>query len=162
MVIYMLKRILLCVFAVVQFMCANLSYGYRVSVDGKELPGTFSRKELRRAGIVSCAAVDEIARGNSVPSECGTVPVFGLRLPEGNAKMLCDILVTSAPGVARYCEIYVGDQRCGIVSDPAEFQNEAVPVFSGTLYRPVYSYEGRPSDYAAACSAVKQAILKLT
>ena len=76
--------------------------------------------------------------------------------------MLCDILVTSAPGVARYCEIYVGDQRCGIVSDPAEFQNEAVPVFSGTLYRPVYSYEGRPSDYAAACSAVKQAILKLT
>ena len=52
----MIQRILLFLFAAAQFICANLSLSYRVSVDGREVPGTFSRAELERIGIVSCAA----------------------------------------------------------------------------------------------------------
>lgn len=157
----MLKKIILFMFALTQMIAANLAVSYKVSVGGSELPGTFSREDMRRCGIISCAAVEEIARGDSAPAEYRAVRQISFRGADGDRAALCDALITSAPGVARCCEIYVGDTDCGTVADPAEFQNKASPVFRGITYRPVYTYEGDGNDYAAVCSAVKEQI-KLT
>ena len=154
----MVRRILLFVFAAAQFICANLSLSYRVSVDGREVPGTFSRAELERIGIVSCAAVDEIARGPSSPPAMDTRPLWSLRPASGDKTMLCDILISSAPGVARCCAVYAGETSCGVVADPGAFQDGADALPRGLVYRPVLSYVGRECDN----SAVEAAVMKFT
>lgn len=149
----MRKKIFLILFAAGLLACANMRVSWRVSVEGGELPGTFSGRELRRCGIVSSAAVDEIARGTSQPAGCTALPVLSLRGADGDPGELSDALITSAPGVARGCEIYSCGNFCGIVEDPAEFQNEA-GLLSFVAYRPVYTFYGRASDCAAVYRAV--------
>jgi hypothetical protein len=157
----MYKKIILTIFAVMQLLCANLHQSYRVSVGGAELPGTFSREDVRRSGTVSCRAVDELARGDSAPEAYRLTRVWGFRAPNGDRKALCDALICSAPGTARYCAVYVGNKLCGVVADPAEFQNEA-GYLPGVDLCPVYSFRGRPSDYPAVCAAVYTELDKFT
>jgi hypothetical protein len=160
-VITMYKKILLMLFAVMQLVCANLTAGYKVTVGGKPLPGTFSKEQLRQSEIVRCAAVDEITRDGSAPAEYTVSRRIGFIRADGDVKALCDAMICSSPGVARCCEIYIGGNYCGTVSDPGELQDYAVPVMSAVRYKPVYSYVGRPSDFSKVCGIMEASAIGL-
>jgi hypothetical protein len=168
---YMLKKLLLFIFAVLQLLCANLSVNYSVSFGGQELPGTFSGDQIARCRTAAGAALDEIDRGNAAAAEFSIRGRCSLRGADGDVRQLTDAIITSDPGAARYCEVYVSGAPAGTVSDPAlledsplySLHNYSAVMASGSLeLRPVYSYAGRESDIFAVCSAIGREAGKFT
>ena len=167
----MFKKIFLCLIAVAQLVCANISVGYTVSVGGQELPGTFSGHQLSRGRTVSCAALEEIARGKAEPAEYSIRTRYSLRRPDGDVRQLTDALITSSPAVGRYCAVYADGKLTGTVSDPAMLENSLLYSLHNYYYclssgklelRPVYSYSGRSSDISTVCGAISVQTDKLT
>ena len=167
----MFKKIFLCLIAVVQLVCANISMGYTVSVGGQELPGTFSGNQLSRGRTVSCAALEEIARDEAEPAEYTIRTRYSLRRPDGDVRQLTDALITSSSAVERYCAVYTDGKLTGTVSDPGMLENS--PLYSLHNYYyclssgklelcPVYSYSGRGSDISAVCGAISAQVGKFT
>ena len=142
----MMKKYILLLGALALLLAANLTVSYRVSVDGRELPGTFSRGQLRRCMEVSRAVAEEILPGDSYG--LGKISVrraLSFSPAGGDSRWLCDAIISSYSGVSKGCQVFRGGEAMGLVDDPEALINaccdgilEAGQASPEILLRPVY------------------------
>ncbi len=96
---------------------ANLRLQYRVTVNGKELPGTYSASVLQQSERAAEEAAEEILRWDAKLPEAQRQALLSFRRAENDAPALTEALLRGVSGVTRADAVYVNGVRLGVVTD---------------------------------------------
>lgn len=114
----MIKRgWILLLLALLGLLCTSLRPQYRVTVDGAELPGTYSPAALRRGERAAGEAADEILRWDAKMPETGRRLCLRLRPAPDDIAALTDALLQSVSGLSLADSVSVNGIRLGTVPD---------------------------------------------
>lgn len=113
------KKILLSAAAAALLLCANVRVVFAARVDGQEVSGSFTGRQLAETQRCAAAAAEEIARGQAAEPTLTRQGRLTLRAPSGDTAALLDACLTAADGVQAAWAVTVGGERAGIVTDPS-------------------------------------------
>lgn len=113
----LLKKAALLVCALLLVTAANLKLVYSVSVDGRALEGSWSRRSLENAQRAAYAAAEEVARGATALPEVETEARLSLLPARGDVTELTEAILYSAGGVERAWAVSVDGVELGRAGD---------------------------------------------
>ena len=113
----LLKKAALLVCALLLVTAANLKLVYSVSVDGRALEGSWSRRSLENAQRAAYAAAEEVARGATTLPEGETEARRSLLPARGDVTELTEAILCSAGGVERAWAVRVDGVELGRAGD---------------------------------------------
>lgn len=113
----LLKKAVLLVCALLLVTAANLKLVYSVSVDGRALEGSWSRRSLENAQRAAYAAAEEVARGATARPEVETEARLSLLPARGDVTELTEAILYSAGGVEQAWAVSVDGVELGRAED---------------------------------------------
>lgn len=157
----MWKKVSLCAFSLLLMVIGNLRLGCVLSINGTNLEGLYSPKDIRRAEETALAAVEELVSGHAMLPELEKKWTLSVIPPMGGRIFATDALISSSPGVKKGNGVYVNGVLLGTVSDgdilrkkTQDFISNQMPnaavfgTISGELeIKPVYTRKNHDTNY---------------
>ncbi len=113
----MWKKILLCTLSLLLLLIGNLRLGCTLSINGTELQGIYSSKDVRKAEQTALAAAEELVPGYALLPEISKRWSLSVIPPKGGRLFATDAILSSCPGVKKGNGVYVNGILLGTVSD---------------------------------------------
>ena len=157
----MWKKVSLCAFSLLLMVLGNLRLGCVLSINGTELEGLYSPRDIRRAEETALAAVEELVSGHAMLPDLEKKWTLSVIPPMGGRIFATDALISSSPGVKKGNGVYVNGVLLGTVSDgdilrekTKDFISNQMPnsavfgTISGELeIKPVYTRKNHDTNY---------------
>lgn len=164
-----IKKILLSVIAAAVLLGANVRVVYAARVDGEELDGTFTGRQLAESNRCAAAAAEEIARAEPDAPELTRHARLTLKSPDGDTATLIDACLERTGGVQAAWLVTVGGERAGVITDPTALGEAvesilALGAVDGAVaadlteevrLSKVYIPEGQADDMMAVAKAIR-------
>ena len=113
----MWKKILLCALSLLLLLVGNLRLACRLSINGTELDGIYSPKDIRKAEQTALLVADELVSGYALLPEISKKWSLSLAQPKGGRVLATDAILSSCPGVKKGDGVYVNGVLLGTVAD---------------------------------------------
>ena len=113
----MWKKILLCALSLCLILAGNLRPACKISINGTELDGLYSPKDIRKAEQTALAVADELVAGYALLPEISKNWSLSFVSPKGGRLTATDVIISSCPGIKKGNGVYVNGVLLGTVTD---------------------------------------------
>ena len=141
----MWKKITASVIALCFAAAANCNLCIRLSVDGRELEGSYSPEALRRGISAAAAAEEEIVRRDSGSVELERQYALCFIPPQGEPTQLSHALLKASKNIMSTYGVYVDGKRLGSVPDEAALRERLDRFINGQM--PTWAVRGGVSRH---------------
>ncbi len=121
----MWKKVLLAALSLLLLLAGNLYPCCSLEINGRALPGVYSRQTLQQAEAISRAAAEELLAGPAVGPELEKHWSLSLLPPKGGRRYLTDSLLCAHSGLKKGDGVSVNGVFLGTVADGALLQEKA-------------------------------------